>query len=652
MSTQFGRWNFDGRPVDPRYLNHVASLLSRYAPDGQHFHVASSISLGFLSFHTTKEAHREIQPHLSHSGDVITWDGILDNRKEVMEELETSVAENITDLSIIAAAWARWGTHCFAKLIGDWALTIWRPVEQTLFLAKDFIGTRHLYYYLRPDDVTWSTVLDPLIVLAGCSFQLDEDYVAGWLSHFPAPHLTPFVGVSAVPPASYVQIRNGRVQTTRYWDFRPGHTISYQSDRDYEDHFQTVLDASVLRRLRSDAPILAELSGGMDSSSIVCVADRLVARGYAPATRIDTVSYYQDGEPAWDERPYIEVVEQMRARVGCHIDVSTHTLLNYRYATDYPELTPVSRGAGSESVERLASYIASNGNRVMLSGFAGDEVLGGAPSFVPQLADLLVSAHFVALARQLTAWALSNRTTVVALLAEIVGAFLPTYLRGTSRIAEVAGWLNATFVAQHRTAFSGYHRPFSFLRKKPSFQEKLETIEALRCQLASFSATDRVLCEKRYPYLDRDLLEFVFAIPPIQLQRPGQRRSLMRRAMTGIVPDAVLNRKRKAFIARQALVDIRSHWSAYTGLTENSILVDLHVIDRSRLLDSLAQAKAGNIIPLPPLAHALVLEKWLRHIRPLGFVASQPGDIPSNRTHSLGVAKPSVSAGVLANERR
>ena len=652
MSTQFGRWNFDGRPVDPQYLNQVAALLSRYGPDGQHFYLASSIGLGFLSFHTTQEARRENQPHLSHEGDVITWDGILDNRKEVVEELEMSVAEHITDLSIVAAAWARWGTHCFRKLIGDWALTVWKPVEQTLYLAKDFIGTRHLYYYVRPDRVTWSSVLDPLIVLAGCSFSLDEDYIAGWLSHFPAAHLTPFAGVSAVPPASYVQIRNGRVQTTRYWDFRPGHTISYQRDRDYEEHFRTVLDASVLRRLRSDAPILAELSGGMDSSSIVCVADRLVARGCAPATRIDTVSYYQNGEPAWDERPYIAVVEQMRARVGCHIDVSTHTLLNYRYDTDCPELTPVSRGAGSESVGHLASYVASNGNRVMLSGFAGDEILGGVPSFVPQLADLLVAAHLLALVRRLTAWAVSNKTTVFALLAETVGAFVPTCLRGTNRVAHVAGWLNARFVAAHRAAFSGYHRPFSFFGIKPSFQERLETIEALRGQLASFSATDLVLCEKRYPYLDRDLLEFVFAIPPIQLQRPGQRRSLMRRALTDIVPDAVLNRKRKAFIARQALVDIQSHWSAYTKLTENSILVDLEVIDRSRLLGSLAQAKAGNIIPLPPLAHALVLEKWLRHIRPLGFVASQPGYIPSNRTRNDGPAEHSVSAGVLRNERR
>jgi asparagine synthase (glutamine-hydrolysing) len=652
MSTQFGRWNFDGRPLDPQYLNKVASLLSRYGPDGQDFYLASNISLRFLAFRTTKEARREIQPHLSHSGDVITWDGILDNRKEVVEELEAAVAEDCTDLSIVAAAWARWGTNSFAKLIGDWALTIWKPSERTLFLAKDFIGTRHLYYYPRPDHVTWSTVLDPVIVLTGCSFQLDEDYVAGWLSHFPAAHLTPFVGVSAVPPASYVQIRNGSVQTTKYWDFQPGHTISYQRDRDYEDHFRTVLDAAVLRRLRSDAPILAELSGGMDSASIVCMADRLVARGCAPGTRIDTVSYYQDGEPAWDERPYIAVVEQMRDRVGCHIDVSTHTLLNYRYDTDCPELTPVSRGVGSESVQQLASCIASNGNRVLLSGFAGDEILGGAPSFIPQLADLFVAARLVALARQLSAWALSNKTTVVALLAEMVRAFVPTGLRGTGRDAHLAGWLNPRFFAAHRAAFSRYHSPFSFFRVKPSFQEKLETIDALRCQLASFSQTDLVLCEKRYPYLDRDLVEFVFAIPPIQLQKPGRRRSLMRRALTGIVPDELLNRKRKAFMARQALVDIMSHWSAYRELTENSILVDLQVIDRGRLLDSLAQAKAGNIIPLPLLAHAVVLEKWLRHIRPHGFVASLPGYIPSNGTCGPAVAEHSISAEALANERR
>lgn len=651
MSAQFGRWNFDGRAVDAQILHMAASLLSSYGPDGQASHVANNIGFLSFAFHITKESHREAQPHVTRSGDVITWDGLLDNRTDLAKVLGLSVSEG-TDLSIVAAVWEQWGTKAFAKLIGDWALTVWNPSEQTLFLAKDFIGTRHLYYYVAKEHATWSTLLDPLIVLAERSFQLDEDYVAGWLSHFPAAHLTPFVGVNAVPPASYVQIRSGKATTTKYWDFNPERAICYRADGDYEEHFRTLLETSVLRRLRSEAPVLAELSGGVDSSSIVCLADRLITRGEAPGTKIDTVSYYQDGEPAWDERPYIGVIEKTRGRVGCHIDVSSHTLLSYRYDSRRPELTPVSRGGSSEPVRQLARYIASNENRVLLSGFAGDEILGGAPCFIPQLADLFVAGHLVVLTQQMKAWALSNRTTVIALLAEIVRTFLPTRLIGTRREAKPAPWLDTRFTAAHSGAFSRYQAPFSLFRVKPSFQEKLETLDALRRQLASCVPTAPTLYEKRYPFLDRDLVEFLFAIPPDQLQRPGQRRSLMRRALAGIVPDQLLNRKRKAFIARQPLLDIMSHWSAYCEITENSILAALHVIDTGRLLDSLEQAKAGNMIPLPLLAHAVVLEKWLRHIRPLGFVTSLLSCPPSNSAATLAVHGHSISAETLAQERR
>jgi asparagine synthase (glutamine-hydrolysing) len=260
----------------------------------------------------------------------------------------------------------------------------------------------------------------------------------------------------------------------------------------------------------------------------------------------------------------------------------------------------------------------------VLSGLGGDEVLGGAPAFLPQLADLFVAARFVALMRQLKAWALSDRTTLLALLVEVARAFLPTSLNGGSRNADPPLWLAAHFVAAHQRAFSRYQNPFSLFRVKPSLQEKLETIDALQRQLASCVQTAPILCERRYPYLDRDLLEFLFAIPPNQLQRPGQRRSLMRRALVGIVPEGLLNRKRKAFLARQPLLDIMSHWSAYSALTDNSLLADLNIVDRRRLLDSLEQAKAGNIIPLPLLAHAVVLEKWLRHIQPFRFISLCP----------------------------
>jgi asparagine synthase (glutamine-hydrolysing) len=620
MSAQFGRWNFDGGPVDTLYLKDVAALLSPYGPDGQTSHIGVNASLLYFAFHCTKESRQEVQPLVTQSGDVIVWDGVLDNRDELTRQMRLVDSDECTDLSIVAAAWARWGEQSFAELIGDWALTIWNPSEQTLFLAKDFVGTRHLYYYVGQDHVAWSSVLDPLIVLAGCTFQLDDDYIAGWLAHFPAAHLTPFKGVNAVLPATYLRIRNGEVRTTKYWDF-PRSTIEYPTDREYEEHFRAVLDTSVQRRLRSDAPILAELSGGMDSSSIVCVADKLVASGLAPGTKIDTVSYFEDGEPAWNDGPYIAVIETMRGQTGCHIDVSSHTLLNYRYDHHCPELTPVSRGTHADSVQKLANCIASNNNRVVLSGLAGDEILGGAPDFIPQLADLFAAGRFVALAKQVKTWAVSNRTTIIALLAEVTRSFLAASM-GTCRGANLAPWLHPKFIAAHRAAFCRYQAPFSFFGIQPSFQEKVETLDALRRQVASCVQTPKTLCERRYPYLDRDLVEFLFAIPSEQLQRPGERRSLMRRALVGIVPDELLNRRRKAFMARQALVEIMSHWSAYLELTDHSILVGLQVIDREQLIASLEAARSGNMIPLPLLAHAVVLEKWLRHIRPYGFVPS------------------------------
>ena len=87
---------------------------------------------------------------------------------------------------------------------------------------------------------------------------------------------------------------------------------------------------AVRRRLRSDSPILAELSGGMDSSSIVCMADTIIARGNAETPRLDTLSYYDDSEPNWNERPYFTKVEEKRGRTGCHIDVRQARTFQFR----------------------------------------------------------------------------------------------------------------------------------------------------------------------------------------------------------------------------------------------------------------------------------------------------------------------------------
>ena len=288
MSVQFGRWNFEGPAPSPDYVEKVSGALAPYGPDSDESYSKDGISILYRAFHTTKESSHEKQPYISSSGAVITWDGRLDNRADLISELSDCLTNDSTDLAIVATAFDKWGADCFTKLIGDWALSILKPSNRSLILAKDPIGTRHLYYSFDNDQVTWSTILDPLVRLAGKTFTLNEEYIAGWFSMFPAVHLTPCVGIHSVPPSSSVLLRPGKHAVSKYWDFDPDKKIRHRTDAEYEEHFRTVFEKAVQSKLRSNSPVLAELSGGRDSSSIVCMADLIIARGEAecpPAAR-------------------------------------------------------------------------------------------------------------------------------------------------------------------------------------------------------------------------------------------------------------------------------------------------------------------------------------------------------------------------------
>src|ERR1700730_944635 len=172
MSVQFGRWNFDGRPAEPEYLAQAERMLAPYGPDDSGRYLKDSVGISFRAFHTTKESRSETQPHITPSGEVLTWDGRLDNRNELLLQLKDIPDTRSTDVSIVGAAYKRWGTASFAKLVGDWALSIWNPTDRSLLLAKDPVGIRHLYYSLDGNQVSWSTILDPLVLLAGKAFTL------------------------------------------------------------------------------------------------------------------------------------------------------------------------------------------------------------------------------------------------------------------------------------------------------------------------------------------------------------------------------------------------------------------------------------------------------------------------------------------------
>lgn len=612
MSAQFGRWNFDGKPVEQTYLERVSQLIAPYGPDGQGGHSEGDIVILHRPFHITKQSRRETQPHSSLSGAVLTWDGILDNRAELIQELKPVATTHSTDIEIVASAYEQWGNECFARFIGDWALVLWNRATRSLLLAKDFAGTRPLYYSLEKKHLTWSTILDPLVILADKAFAFEEEYIAGWISSCPAVPLTPYRGISSVPPATVLEVRPAGFTIKKYWDFDPARRIRYRLDAEYQEHFRIAFRESVRRRLCSDSPILAELSGGIDSSSIVCMADTIIKGGGAVTPRLDTVSYYDDSEPSWNERPYFTQVEEMREQVGCHIDVGGQRGSGLAWESGAFAVLPGARNGSSPAAKQFATCLAAQTNRVLLSGTGGDEFLGGVPTAIPELADLLLRARWRVLSHQLKVWALAQRRPWLHLLVETVRRFFPSPIGGISEERKPAQWFDAHFVSRHRAALRGYQKRWRVFGPLPSFQDNLETLEALRGQLSCSIPAPDALHVKRYPYLDRDLLEFLWALPAEQLVRPGQRRSLIRRSLVGIVPEGLLNRKRKAFLTRSPTLAVSSQWSRLASGTEPWLLEALGVVNTRGLSRVLEDARRGLEVPVVTLMRVIQMEAWLR----------------------------------------
>ena len=272
----------------------------------------------------------------------------------------------------------------------------------------------------------------------------------------------------------------------------------------------------------------------------------------------------------------------------------------------------------------LATLMTSQGNRVVLSGIGGDEVLGGVPTPIPELMNLLARAQFMALAHELKTWALNKRKPWLQLFLEAARGFFPPALVGVPNHMRPAAWLRRDFVRRYQSALTGYPSRVKVSGSLPSFQESLSTLEGLRRQLHCVALPSDPPRETRYPYLDRDLLEFLYAVPREQHVRPGQRRSLMRRALAAIVPDEVLNRRRKAFVARSPIAAISAEWASLAESSQHMVTSSLGIIDSDRFSETVRKARYGQASRIVTLMRTIGIEFWLRGLVSQGAFVNWP----------------------------
>ena len=614
MSVIFGDCLPQGATVEGATLSRLAAATARYGDDGTALHTQGRIGMGFQAFHTHERSLIGTQPAVDAVGNILVFDGRLDNHEELAAG-DGLIGVRPADSILILNAFARWGEECFSRLVGDWALALWSARDRALYLARDHAGMRSLYYRNDNGGIRWSTYLETFFV--GDSFpDLDPEYIACLLSGQEIGDLTPYKGIRAVPKAHYIVVREGRVKLSPYWRWIADTKIVYGSDGEYDEHFLRLFRQAVQRRIGPGAPVLAELSGGMDSCSIVCMADQIVKGRIGGTNPLDTVSYFDDTEPDWNERPYFTAVESWRNKRGIHIDWSSRVpsyepLVLPDRIYPYPGVDRTSL----DFADQFEQTVGAGRYRVIVSGIGGDELLGGVPAPMPQLADHLREGKLFRLISVAAEWCMVSREPLIHTLLGTMAFTFNLYRRPVPDRSAVPPWLSTELRQLCLCPRAHREKLHTILARTPSainngrvWWALLETLPHLAPPLAGNY-------EYRYPYLDRDLVEFLHRVPREQLVRPGRRRFLMRRALKEIVPVEILERKRKAFVSHSPLTNLRNAQQRIEELFSHPLSADFGFIDRPRFLQAFRGELAGDLKWIAPLTRAIGLELWLRSLR-------------------------------------
>jgi asparagine synthase (glutamine-hydrolysing) len=636
MSVIFGIHKLRGDSVTRRELFRFSAATERYAPDGTKVTVSGRTGMGIQYYRTHERSNLETGPAMDELGNMITLDGRIDNHADIAYTLDLT-DKTIADSLIVLAAFRRWGEDCFSRLVGDWALALWSAKDQTLYLARDHAGARTLYFKSESAALEWATYLEPL-VLGNPALSIDEQYVARYLTMQPIRDLTPYKGVRSVPPAHYLVFRDGRVTTNPHWDWMAARATRFRSDTEYDEQFLFLFKQSVARRTGPGAPVLAQLSGGMDSTSVVCLSDHIRrAQGLNSDDFLDTISLYDDTEPNWDERPYFSIVESLRGKTGIHVQISSHDRSFVAENLSDQVVHLPGRDSASLGQERVLQESYSRGGyRAILSGIGGDEVLGGVPTPDPEMAVHLMSGKLATLISRSIAWCVPGRTPLLHMLGNTLKFTIELY-RPKTNLIHVGPW-----IAPHLTPLCAAPTRDFTSRQLNSLRTPLAicngtTWWAIMETLPHLQPKTLVRSEYRYPFLDRDLIEFLFSVPREQLVQPGRRRSMMRRALHDIVPTEILERRRKAFMIRSPLLAIKSSAHRIQELFSQSIAVEMGWIEGTAFRGVLDTALAKNDPKwLAGLTRAVSLELWLQSNRRL---LQFPGHAHQSSLGSLRAAK-------------
>ncbi|WP_048190977.1 lasso peptide isopeptide bond-forming cyclase [Methanobacterium sp. SMA-27] len=559
MSAITGIFYRDGRSVDSKMIKKMNDQLSHRGLDGSKTWFEGSVAFGHQMLHTTPESLQEELPFIDdETGLVITADARIDNRKELSELLEMENNKNVPDSLFIIRAYEKWGESCPENLLGDFAFAIWDPDKEQLFCARDHMGVKPFYYHLSDDGFFFATEMKALFTISDVPYELNELKVALYLMQEDTDKkLTFYKNIFCLTAARSLRISQNHNQLEKYWELDPLHQIILDSDEEYIQRFQDIFAEAIQCRLRSAFPIGFELSGGLDSSSVVCMAKDISKNVHSNLTNINTFSMIFNDFPQVDESYYIKsVTDACEANPQLIISDKISPLEKIEsilWHQEQPFYTP-----NMAILCNMYKTMKEDNIRIVLGGNGGDETVSHGKNY---LRDLATSMQWKKLIREINGY--SKRVNIGIfnlIIKEVLIPLTPIFLKNFYH--EIVPFLimkrseNKCFILNKE-----FVRSIDFECNNNSYFNQNKTIKTAKeahyfdinniSNQSTMEMIDKIVSEfsiePRYPFFDKRLVEFSYAIPTEMKFRFGWNRYIQRMAMDNILPKEVQWRPLKKF---------------------------------------------------------------------------------------------------------
>jgi asparagine synthase (glutamine-hydrolysing) len=542
----------------------------------------------------------------------------------------------MSDAELILMAYERWGADAASRMLGDFAFVIWDPREHRVMCSRDATGQRALYYWQKGGTFLAATEIAQLLAHPAVPLEPNDNRIREYLTPYwqarndPQLPETFFAGISAVQAGHTLIVDDGRVRSASHWNPSMVRDVRYRSNREYAEHFANLLADAVTVRLRSAYPVAATLSGGLDSASIVCLAQSLYQLGVVKNHGFSSFTLTFE-EPECDETMYVRDVVAKYAFDAQFIHASDMSML----FEPAPQMLMSGPGLAIGPLDAMLRSASALGARVMLAGASADSCFPWSWHFLGSLlrrgkfGEYWRFAHRYRSVSGMSMRRLVAIESLLPLLPVLVQRPIRTALasRELSRNhdALIPKWITpevrADLLQRHtaQTLESERSRIFS--------DDSLHDMWRAFVPVESLPIVTPSPVTLAQPFSDRRVREYVLGVPPEQIFEPhpysdefyASHKLLLRRGLRSILPESIRMRTEKTLFTPFVLNDTRRRWSAYEtafGPGAQSE-IDAHgYVDGKLFWDRLVQMRDGGFGDDGQfVSRALNTETWLRSLR-------------------------------------